>query len=68
MDFTQSQWPGTNIPPSGGYCKPGTYKVTDRGCYNDTNHQCGFGNVGKVRTTHTDYSRSDKAKPGAAAG
>ena len=55
MDFTQSQWPGTNIPPRGGYCKPGSYKVTDGGCYNDTNHQCGFGDVGQGSRTNNSW-------------
>eukprot|EP01052_Picozoa_sp_SAG31_P008454 SAG31_NODE_427_length_15813_cov_13.679649_16_plen_526_part_00 len=42
MEFTPSQWPGTQIPPSGGFCQTGSYKVSNGGCFNDTNHQCGF--------------------------
>ena len=42
MQFTPSQWPGTKIPPTGGFCRAGSYKVANGGCYNDTNHQCGF--------------------------
>eukprot|EP01043_Picozoa_sp_COSAG02_P028439 COSAG02_NODE_1723_length_11188_cov_3.341510_2_plen_366_part_00 len=26
----------------GGFCKAGSYRVSNGGCYNDTNHQCGF--------------------------
>ena len=51
--FTPSQWPGVPIPPSGGYCKPHTYKVSNGGCFNDTGHQCGFSTVSASRTENS---------------
>jgi hypothetical protein len=54
MEWLPSQWPGTMIPPSGGFCKEGTFKVSNGGCYNDTHHQCGFGDAsGNFRTNNS---------------
>lgn len=33
-DWVGAEWPGTVIPPSQGFCEPGTYSVHDLGCAN----------------------------------
>ena len=60
MEFTKAQWPGDAIPPSGGYCKPDTYKVQNGGCFNDTKHQCGFAGSSKGYPTTNSWENAAK--------